>query len=318
MASDRPIRVITFQYPFWVGEYQWHGIPVWACGGQNRGGWFRLRTWWRVWQAFRRYRLPDAVVHAFWLGECSWLGALLARLYKMPFLANLQGQDCLPDNPYLKWFKKFPIHIISISNFGAKILHQHTGLFPLKIIPYGIDLLIQNIDNQLDKIEWEILGVGNLIPVKDYFLFIEIIDELRKEFPKIRAAIIGDGVEKASLLALIESRNLRPNLTLLGALPRQEVLGHMSRSRLFLHTSRHEGQGFVFMEALAAGAHVVAFPVGHLPDTPRSHPCTDRKDMLHTIQQILRNPSQPERVQLPTMQATALAYEAVYQEILAG
>lgn len=43
--------------------------------------------------------------------------------------------------------------------------------------------------------------------------------------------------------------------------PRAEMLKLMARSRVLVHPSRYESQGYVFLEALMQGMSVVSYPV---------------------------------------------------------
>ena len=99
----------------------------------------------------------------------------------------------------------------------------------------------------------DILGVGGLIPLKNYQLFIRLIKSILPDFPNLKAVIIGEGKERKIIEQMIEEWNLSEHISLTGMLPRHEVLNYMNRSRIFLHPSTYESFGFVFSEALYSG-----------------------------------------------------------------
>jgi glycosyltransferase involved in cell wall biosynthesis len=124
--------------------------------------------------------------------------------------------------------------------------------------------------------------------------------------------LIGDGPERESLQSAVAEHGLAANIELLGELPRPRVIEYFLRSRIFLHPSLYEGQGYVFLEALHAGLSVVSFAVGHRPPSPRVHLCRDADEMRARLRRLLREAPPPERVRVETIAETVATFGALY------
>lgn len=256
---DDRITVISFQYPYITGKTLWHGIEVWNCGGKNKR--IRKLFTWKKARSYFKYihqKNPVNVIHAFWLGECAMIGHQLAGQYKIPLLITLMGQDVLAGNSYLNkpLLKNYPA--IALSKIHAETYYKNTGKKAAAIIPWGIHAIHTKKENKL----YDVIGAGNLIPLKNYSLFIDIIATLKKTRPEIRSILVGGGPEKNMLEQKIKLLGLEKNIQMAGLKKREEVMEYMSRSKVFLHTSSYESFGYVFSEALACGNTIVSLNVG--------------------------------------------------------
>jgi glycosyltransferase involved in cell wall biosynthesis len=140
------------------------------------------------------------------------------------------------------------------------------------------------------KKEYEVCFVGRLTKPKEPQKFIKIIYELKKEFPKIKAIIIGDGELKSECEELIESLNLKNNINMSGYLknPYQE----MAKSKIFCLNSEWEGFGLVAFEALSLGIPCVVSNVGGLVDIVDNECgmlCNNDFDFINEIKLLLYN-----------------------------
>jgi len=110
---------------------------------------------------------------------------------------------------------------------------------------------------------YDIVFIGRLSIPKNPQRFIGIIDKVRKDFPTIKAAIIGAGILENECRIIIEQSNLNSNIELLGFI--ENPYGILSNSKMLCITSDWEGFGLVAVEALSLGKPVIATPVGGLP-----------------------------------------------------
>jgi glycosyltransferase involved in cell wall biosynthesis len=86
----------------------------------------------------------------------------------------------------------------------------------------------------------------------------------------------------------------------------------MLRSKILLHTSLFESQGYVFLEGLKCGLDVVCFNVGFLPESKKIHICGDKKEMTSTIKSLLsKDPDYSPSVPL-TMSDTVSRFNDLY------
>jgi glycosyltransferase involved in cell wall biosynthesis len=127
--------------------------------------------------------------------------------------------------------------------------------------------------------------------LKQYGIFVEVIAEIKKQVPAIKAILIGDGPEKNKLQSLITALGLESNIILAGELQHPEVLQYMQRGKVFLHTSSYEGFGVVCIEALYAGCQVISFCRPMKQDIQHWHIVTGKTDMVKKAVDILQDPA---------------------------
>lgn len=265
------IVIIAFQYPFISHEYNWHRSHVIALGGKGRSKFFRLMLWRKAWKKLKRLNKETKLIGilSFWCGECALIGDRFSKKYGMLHYCWLMGQDAKKENNYVKRIKPLPTTLVAISDFIRKEFSTNHGIQPQQVIPFGIgpaQFPHENMERSID-----VLGAGSLISLKQFDVFIEIINRLRKQLPTVNAVIYGKGPEEDRLKQLITAYDLRDRIVLPGETKHSKLLKEMVRTKIFLHTSRYEGLGVVCIEALYAGAHVISFCRPMDKDIPQWH-----------------------------------------------
>lgn len=256
------ISIISFQYPYTKEEYSWNKINVYPANGQNRKGIFRLFTWGLVFFKFLKINRINRVdiVHSFWYAECAFLGSIISVMSNVLHVSTFMGQDALSKNKFARLMIKKPF-VVSLSKFHERNIWENLGISSDEIIPWGIDK--REFVNEPEKDRpIDVLGVGSLIPLKNYSLFIEIIHELVKKGNSLKCVILGAGPELESLNDKIVEYDLMGTLELKGEVDRPAVIDYMKQSKVLLHTSDYESFGMVFIEALQSGVKIVSKPVG--------------------------------------------------------
>jgi len=283
------IVVITFQYPFVKSLYNWHGIKVYAIGGQEKSGLNRALVWLKAWRILLRLRKKNKLlgILSFWFGECAFVGNYFAKRYRLTHYTWVLGQDAKSGNKYFRWVKPGGDELIALSDFIAAEIRQNYWISAQQVIPVGIDTSM--FGQAPAKRDIDVLGAGSLIPLKQYAVFIGAIAFLKNLYPNIKAVICGTGPELDNLKALADSLNLKDNLVFTGELPQKDVLALMQRSKVFLHPSAYEGFGSVLSEALYAGAHVVSFCKPMNKDYRHHYVVKDHEAMNKTLLSVLKN-----------------------------
>ena len=307
-------HVIAFQYPYARRTYVWKTATVYAMGGGNKRGLRRLGTWLRAARTVLRIHRTTTVqaLHSFWLTECTWVARLLSRLFRLRHVASIGGQDAQASNPYFKVMNLGGATLTAGSAFAAETFAQHAHRPVDHVIPLGLDTdHLQHIDAPAER-DIDVLGVGSLIPVKNYAAFIDVVASLTAAFPHLRACIVGEGPLHDTLHRQIAERGLERHLVLEGSMPRDAVFRYMLRSKVFLHTAHYESQGYVFLEALFAGLPVVCFDVGYTGPTDRAVRCPSPQAMTDAVAALLRTPPPARREPVFTAQDTVHAFEPLY------
>jgi glycosyltransferase involved in cell wall biosynthesis len=162
--------------------------------------------------------------------------------------------------------------VIVPSRYSAAIAEALYGVAPAKIavVPEPIDLT-----------EWRrrfaaasrgaaerptVLTVARLYPRKRVQDLLDAAALLRTRIARVQIRVIGDGPEKARLLARHEELALGDAVVFLGHVDRDTLALEYSRAHCFCLPTVQEGFGLVFAEAMAAGLPVVACRAAAVPE----------------------------------------------------
>jgi len=165
-----------------------------------------------------------------------------------------------------------------LSENHKSIFEKTSGISNSEIIPWGINPAdFPYVTNQLRTID--VVGVGSYIKLKNYTLFIKIIEKLKQSKQDIQALLIGGGIQTKILQNEIIKRKLQDNISIMEQIPRKEVLDLMCKSKILLHTSLYESQGYVFFEAMQLGLKIVSFDIGSAKPSEYWYVAGNKEDM---------------------------------------
>lgn len=99
-----------------------------------------------------------------------------------------------------------------------------------------------------------IVAAGRLVKEKGFDVALRAFARMKDS--TARLAIVGEGPQKAALMAQAESLGIADRVQFPGFAP--DIRGWLEAARVFLLTSHYEGYGAVILEALGAGRPVVA------------------------------------------------------------
>jgi glycosyltransferase involved in cell wall biosynthesis len=300
------LTIFTLRYPYTRASYEWHGMPVKPANGRQLPFPASLLSWGRLARDFAvtMRRTPVHIVHSFWLGECAFLGERLSRVYRLPHVVTLMGQEVARRNRYASLLRSKRTVFVAVSPFQRRELTKHTGYDVRHVIPWGFDA--PSLEDSVRDID--VLGVGSLTEVKAFDAFLDVAARL----PKVSCRIAGDGPlqpaleEKAARLGL--------DVTFEGRLSRERVLELMGRSKVLLHTSTFESFGLVFAEALACGMRIVSRPVGIAEASERWAICNSPEEMAAAVDKLLRAESFTPQHAFP-LENTVRAYHELYRSL---
>ncbi|RYY39152.1 MAG: glycosyltransferase [Chitinophagaceae bacterium] len=261
-APTVEIRVLALHYPFEPGTYELFGATVQAFGGRNRGGfgrWQRARAVRAALDSLHHYGKIAGIISC-WYGEAADHGSSFAGTYGVPHYCWMLGQDARVNNPWPRRLQLPGSALVALSaSIQAQCASAH-GVSPRCIIEPGVEAAASLLTVERACL---LLGVGSLIPLKRWTVFLQVAAALMPAFPKLRVIVTGAGPELARLQALSTRLGLDEVVTFAGALPHQDVLTIMQQARLLLHPSEYEGYSGVCQEALSVGTPVVSFCAPH-------------------------------------------------------
>ncbi len=104
-----------------------------------------------------------------------------------------------------------------------------------------------------------LISISRLSQEKNIDFLLDAALVLKKTCDRsFRLLIIGDGPEQGRIKSRISELGLANTITLLGAIPPDEIPAYCRMGNIFLFASRSETQGMVILEAMASGMPVVA------------------------------------------------------------
>ena len=218
------------------------------------------------------------IVHTHLWGANFW-GRIAANVAKVPVVVTEHNLDV--------W--KSPLHFmidrflfrktdcfIAVSETVGEFYSKKLGVSTekIKVVYNGIDitrfqassLKPQEIKKEFGIKEDEkvIAVIGRLVPQKGISFFLEAFRRLLDEGQKIKALIVWDGPLKESLKSQVSSSKLEEKIIFTGL--RKDVQDILSITDILVLPSTREGLPIILLEAMAAGAIVVASKVGGTPE----------------------------------------------------
>lgn len=307
------LTILSLHFPYRNNLQSWNGLAHYAVF--QRGIFSKWRTRWTAWQRLKEIHQerPIDLIHSFWLNDAAWIGEQFSKKNQIPHLVTLMGQDARKSNHFLRFFSLRKMNLVGLSPFHARTFKESTGIEIREIIPWGIEAIASFPER---KRNIDILGVGNLIPLKNFGLFLEVIAVLKEDFPSIQAQILGDGVEYNALKARIQALNLEENVQLLGRQPRAFVLEKMQQSKILLHPSEYESYGYVFAEALQNGMSIVSRKVGFAEASQYWQLAEDKDGFVDALRQILMQPRERKSLILHDIDFVRNQYVERYKRLL--
>ncbi|MFA4845407.1 MAG: glycosyltransferase family 4 protein [Patescibacteria group bacterium] len=250
-----------------------------------------------------RNRIPTVFTAHGW-GFQS--GAPLPRRILLPMIERLAAQFCAK--------------IICVSQNDLALARRHRIAPPEKLIQIynGVEMTPEELMGSLrsssdssvppssrlrraggmtQEENINIFFVGRLAPPKDPFLLISAVSSLPQALQDlVRVTIIGDGPQMAALQDIVHESHLESQVSLLGALPREEVLRRLKDDAdLFVLISHWEGFPYSIIEAMACGVPVIASDVGGVreavtPETGILLAHNDVQTLANALQQLIEDP----------------------------
>jgi len=221
---------------------------------------------------FKKGNYDFIQTHFIWNG---YLGYLLKRKYKIPYVLTVHGSDIHTDPFNNRKIKKITLqalnnadHVIFVSEYLLTKARQ-LGFKGKNyaIIANGIDpAKFKILDNNKPK-DYKIVGfAGGLDPVKRALSLPDIFREINSLDPSIRFMIIGDGVLRKEVDEKLSKYGLSDKVEITGLIHPDEVVTHMNNIDVMILPSEKEGFPCVVMEAFASGAMVVGSANGGIPE----------------------------------------------------
>lgn len=156
--------------------------------------------------------------------------------------------------------------LVTVSQSMIAVAAAHYSIIPSKVtfVPNGIDLNKYPCRENKPNGEPVILMLGTLAVNKGQHLGIKTMRSVLALFPEARLVIVGDGIARSELEALVAEYGLSNKVEFLGR--RDDVPDILAMAHILWQLSESEGLPMVVLEAMAAGVPVVGFDVRGMCD----------------------------------------------------
>jgi glycosyltransferase involved in cell wall biosynthesis len=170
-----------------------------------------------------------------------------------------------------------------------------------------------------------VLGVGRLASQKGFDVLVDALARCRHPGPVV---IAGDGPDRSALADRAAKSGVAVRIEWLGDVPRERVKRLLRGAAVVVMPSRFEGNPLIAIEALQAGAPLIASDIPGLPDELRTGvtgwlvPPEDPTALAAAIDQLLDDPALAQRLgaagavaaeRMPSWRTVAASVLAVYE-----
>jgi glycosyltransferase involved in cell wall biosynthesis len=149
-----------------------------------------------------------------------------------------------------------------------------SGIAPVRVLPMGLDLDMFPFEAERPSSggTLRLFVSGRLSPEKGHQVLLHALQRAVRDGRDVTCRISGDGPERDALLHLVRKLGLGHRVTLLGYLPREELIREYSTADVFVLPSVPvrrftENQALVVQEAMATGLPVIASKTGGVPES---------------------------------------------------
>jgi colanic acid/amylovoran biosynthesis glycosyltransferase len=223
---------------------------------------------------------PD-LVHFHFGDHAARLQGLRASLPKLPpMLVTWHGYDAnaVPQargpQVYADLFRTAALHSVGSGFMRRRLTDLGARAETVHQVPMGIDprrFTMPTRERGVDA-PLRLLSVGRLEEVKGHAYLIAAVELLANRGVTVSLRIAGGGRLRSDLENQISAAGLTGSVTLLGAIPSDQVAEEMQEADLFALTGvpeangKIESQGLVYAEAQATGLPVIGSRVGGVPE----------------------------------------------------
>jgi len=242
----------------------------WGLRGRTLAwGWFWSRLTVHLARAYMtKYGKPDLIHahNAIWAGRAA---RTIKALLDVPFVVTEHStavlkRECTPSQ--IDVCRQTYGNAEQVITVGTALRERVLELRP------GIDVrLVPNVI-QTDYFSlppaprqrrpFAFVSVGHLVDRKGFDILLRAFAQAFRGRSGVQLRIGGDGPERPRLAALISALRIQDQVTLLGALTREQVRAAMWGGNAFVLASRAETFGVVYAEALSTGIPIIATDSG--------------------------------------------------------
>ncbi|MBA2564655.1 MAG: glycosyltransferase family 4 protein, partial [Gemmatimonadetes bacterium] len=354
LAQRHSVSVITSAFGELPREQTWNGVeihrvPVLSRGDTSVGSLMSLvsyppAAWLAAARILRRERFDLINSH---FAVPTGPGSLLpARVADIPHVVSIHGGDIYnpasSTSPHRLWGVRWTVAsvlrnsdaVIAASNDtrdNAVRYYGHKG--PIDVIPHGIKVpeVPPATRAELDLPEGVFLAVtvGRLVRRKAIDCLLKAL--VKPECAEVHLVVVGTGPELTSLENLANRLHVRDRVYFTGHVGETRKWQTLKVSDAYVSSTKHEGFGLVYLEAMAAGLPIVTFDRGGQVDFLRDGEtgylvaADDQEALVRALARLVASPDVAARMRRTnlarseqyTIERCAREHEILFEEIIA-
>ena len=239
-----------------------------------------------IWRTVRKYEIN--FIHCHWVIPQGFFVSLLNSFSGIPYLLTAHGGDVYSfrKNSIIRLLSSHALKragrcTVNSQPTGQAVLHIRPGS-RIQVVPMGVDTqrfhpgkFNQKIKENLNIQDLFLLAVGRFAEKKGFKFLIEAMPEILQKRPQAKLVVIGFGPQEEELKRLVRQFGLEKVVLFVGSKAGEELAEYFATADIFIGPSvvtdsgDTEGQGVVFLEAMASGTAVIASDVGGVKDIVR-------------------------------------------------
>jgi glycosyltransferase involved in cell wall biosynthesis len=277
------VHVFALRYPPVREIYRVGGATVHPIGGGTDTGLRRPPLLARALAAIVREhrRQPFDGLHGIWADEPGFLAVTAGKILRRPSVVALSGGELVAFDDIAYGAQRSRLSRVLIAGAlrhasyvtagcsqMASAAAARIGRERLRLTAIGVDASeFFPLTGAVPLAgQPSLLHVAGLVPIKDQRTLLAAAARARDSLPDVHLHLVGDGPLRGQLAAQVESLGIARNVTFHGAHPHRAMAGFFRRADACVHSSRHEGQGLVVLEAAACARVTLGTRVGLIPD----------------------------------------------------
>lgn len=231
---------------------------------------------------------PD-IIHVHWVFPQGLLGVIVGMFFNIPTVLTAHGGDAYSLNKrFLQKIKSWTIRNSTVWTSNTPqtqnaVLNNELTIPEAKIIPMGVDYQHFSNGDSSKYVEYKsgkkvILFVGRLVEKKGVTDLINAYSNLSENIKDdYHLWIVGDGELRNNCTKLVNDLNIDKFVTFWGTISHKELPNIYASADMFVAPSiidmngDTEGQGVVFLEAMASGLPVITTDVGGIGNIIRNN-----------------------------------------------
>ncbi len=236
-----------------------------------------------IWRTVRKHDIN--FIHCHWVIPQGFFVALLTSFSKVPYLLTAHGGDVYSfrKNSFIRRCSSYALKRAKTCTVNSQPTGQAVRNIRadtrIEILPMGVDTELfhpgkfnPKIKDDLNIQDIFLLAVGRFAEKKGFKYLIQAMPEILNKRPLVKLVIIGFGPQEHALKQCVRQLGLENAVLFVGSKEGEELAEYFATADIFIGPSivtdsgDTEGQGVVFLEAMASETAVIASDVGGVKD----------------------------------------------------